>query len=205
MNWSESNTTYGVSAGYYTGGTLDSRPSYNNGYNSGWNNGVSAADNRANPGCANWNAGRSQGQSDVTGNPNAYGLYTKSQYDSNWNNGYNSGASAKVNNLSCTLATNSSTDSGSGSTAYHTVNAWTGFHYVIISVVSRANSSANKQGHSLSTSNGSIGLFGQMIQNSSTTVTVWHLSKSDQGSAATISVTANRTNVSSFLYAISLT
>ena len=130
LNWSGNNTTASVSAGYYTGGTLDSRPSYNSGrsqgqsdvtsspnsyslytkaqydanYSSGWNNGVSAADNRANPGCANWNAGRSQGQSDVTGNPNAYGLYTKSQYDGNWSNGYNSGysagVSAKTSNIS---------------------------------------------------------------------------------------------------------
>ena len=56
----------------YTGGTLDSRTSYNNGYSSG----------------------RTQGQNDVTGNPNGYGLYTKSQYDDNWSNGYNSGYSA---------------------------------------------------------------------------------------------------------------
>ena len=35
LNWSGSNTTYSVPAGYYSGGTLDSRTSYNNGYNSG--------------------------------------------------------------------------------------------------------------------------------------------------------------------------
>ena len=35
LNWSGSNTTYSVAAGYYSGGTLDSRPSYNNGYNAG--------------------------------------------------------------------------------------------------------------------------------------------------------------------------
>ena len=35
LNWSGSNTTYSVPAGYYSGGTLDSRPSYNNGYNAG--------------------------------------------------------------------------------------------------------------------------------------------------------------------------
>ena len=33
LNWSGSNTTYGVPAGYYSGGTIDSRPSYTNGYN----------------------------------------------------------------------------------------------------------------------------------------------------------------------------
>ena len=68
LNWNGNNTTASVSAGYYTGGTLDSKPSYN--------------------------SGRSQGQSDVKNNPNGYGLYTKSQYDSNWSNGYNSGYSA---------------------------------------------------------------------------------------------------------------
>ncbi len=35
LNWSGSNTTYTVPAGYYSGGTLDSRPSYTNGYNAG--------------------------------------------------------------------------------------------------------------------------------------------------------------------------
>ena len=35
LNWSSSNTTYSVPAGYYSGGTLDSRTSYNNGYNAG--------------------------------------------------------------------------------------------------------------------------------------------------------------------------
>ena len=35
LNWSASNTTKTVSAGYYSGGTLDSRPSYTAGYNAG--------------------------------------------------------------------------------------------------------------------------------------------------------------------------
>ena len=39
LNWSGSNTTYSVPAGHYSGGTLDSRTSYNNGYNSGVNAG----------------------------------------------------------------------------------------------------------------------------------------------------------------------
>ena len=71
LNWSGSNTTYTVSAGYYTGGTLDSRTSYNNGYS----------------------AGRTQGRNDVKNSPNSYSLYTKSQYDTNYNNGYNKGKS----------------------------------------------------------------------------------------------------------------
>ena len=35
LNWSGSNTTYSVPAGYYSGGTIDSRPSYTSGYNAG--------------------------------------------------------------------------------------------------------------------------------------------------------------------------
>ena len=35
LNWSGSNTTYSVPAGYYSGGTLDSRPSYNAGVAAG--------------------------------------------------------------------------------------------------------------------------------------------------------------------------
>ena len=41
LNWSGSNTTYSVPAGYYSGGTLDSRTSYNNGYNAGNSDGRS--------------------------------------------------------------------------------------------------------------------------------------------------------------------
>ena len=58
LNWSGSNTTYGVPAGYYSGGTLDSRPSYNAG--------VAAADNRVNTNSqsykSGYNAGVSAGQ-----------------------------------------------------------------------------------------------------------------------------------------------
>jgi len=35
LNWNGSNTTYEVPEGYYSGGTLDSRDSYNNGYSAG--------------------------------------------------------------------------------------------------------------------------------------------------------------------------
>ena len=35
LNWSGSNTTYTVPAGYYSGGTLNSKTSYTNGYNAG--------------------------------------------------------------------------------------------------------------------------------------------------------------------------
>mgnify|MGYP006935423833 CR=1 FL=1 len=101
LNWSGSNTTASVLAGYYTGGTLDSRPSYNNGYSSGRSQGQSDVKNSPNSYSlytksqydANWNSGRTQGQNDVKNSPNSYGLYTKAQYDANWNNGYNSGKS----------------------------------------------------------------------------------------------------------------
>ncbi len=59
LNWSGSNTTYSVPAGYYSGGTLDSRPSYNNGYNAG----VSAADNRVNTNSTNYKSGYNAGVS----------------------------------------------------------------------------------------------------------------------------------------------
>lgn len=38
--------------------------------------------------------GRAQGQNDVAWNPNAYGLYTASQYTDNYTNGYNAGRSS---------------------------------------------------------------------------------------------------------------
>ena len=53
LNWSGSNTTYSVSAGYYSGGTLDSRPSYNAG--------VTAADARVNSSSANYKGGYNAG------------------------------------------------------------------------------------------------------------------------------------------------
>ena len=73
LNWSGSNTTFAVPAGYYPGGTLDSRPSYNNGYNAG----VTAADNRANVNSVNYKAG--------------------------YNAGYNAGVAAGITPVSFTL------------------------------------------------------------------------------------------------------
>ena len=79
LNWSGSNTTYNIPAGYYSGGTLDSRPSYNNGYNAG----VTAADNRANPNSTNYQTGYNAG----------YGAGNSAGY----NNGYNAGVAAGTN------------------------------------------------------------------------------------------------------------
>lgn len=42
----------------------------------------------------NWyNSGRTQGRNDVTGSPNSYSLYTKAQYDANYNEGVAKGES----------------------------------------------------------------------------------------------------------------
>ena len=79
LNWSGSNTTYVLSSGYYSGGTLDSRPSYNNGYSTG----VSAADNRVNTSSASYSSGYNNGYS--AGNSAGY------------NNGYNAGVTAGKN------------------------------------------------------------------------------------------------------------
>ena len=78
--------------GLYTNAQYDAY--YNAGHNAGYNAGVTAADARANPDSANWQSGRAQGQADITGNPNAYGLYTQEQYNAN----YTAGASqAQIN------------------------------------------------------------------------------------------------------------
>ena len=64
-----------------------------------------------------YNAGRSQGRSDVTSNPNGYGLYTKSQYDANYNNGYSAGnvSISKVHAIEVTPGSSSERAVGSWS------------------------------------------------------------------------------------------
>ena len=91
FNWSDVNTTKNLNEGYYSGGTLDSRPSFNSGRSQGQNDvkgspnsyGLYTADQYN----ANYNNGRTQGQNDVKGSPNSYGLYTADQYDANYNSG----------------------------------------------------------------------------------------------------------------------
>lgn len=46
-----------------------------------------------------YNSGRTQGQNDVTSNPNGYGLYNQSQYDQNYTNGYNNGMQNATSNI----------------------------------------------------------------------------------------------------------
>lgn len=45
-----------------------------------------------------YSAGRRQGRSDVTSSPNSYGLYTKSQYDSNYSTGQANGSNSVKSN-----------------------------------------------------------------------------------------------------------
>ena len=87
LNWSGSNTTYGIPAGYYSGGTLDSRPSYSNGYNAG----VTAADNRSNPNSTNYKTGYNAGVAAADARVNT----GSASYTSGYNNGINVGRSLK--------------------------------------------------------------------------------------------------------------
>ena len=133
LNWSGSNTTYTVSAGYYTGGTLDSRTSYNNGYSAGRTQGQNDVKNSPNRYSlytksqydSNYNNGRNQGRTDVKNSPNSYGLYTKSQYDANWSNGYNNGIS-NIRITSGSYTSNSrrnfTINGSSANRAYGTIN-----------------------------------------------------------------------------------
>ena len=86
LNWSGSNTTYTVPAGYYSGGTLDSRPSYTNGYNAG----VTAADNRANTNSTNYktgyNAGYSAGAASKSLKTKTFSNVSRTETDYTWKN-----------------------------------------------------------------------------------------------------------------------
>ncbi len=64
------------------------------------------ADNIGTVGTNKYDSGRTQGRSDVTSSPNSYSLYTKSQYDANYTNGYNSGAATGVKYKSGNYNTN---------------------------------------------------------------------------------------------------
>ena len=79
-----------------------------------------------------YNAGRTQGQNDVKGSPNSYGLYTGAQYTANYNAGYNAGVTAgqaiprsKDFRLSLSFNDNSASavlDTPSGGAAFISVN-----------------------------------------------------------------------------------
>lgn len=96
LNWSESNTTKTVAAGYYSGGTLDSRPSYNKGvsdadgrvnsdsesykkgYEAGYSAGISFADGRVNTNSESYKKGYQDGyeagKQYVKEHPDEFGL-----------------------------------------------------------------------------------------------------------------------------------
>lgn len=80
LNWSESNTTKTVAAGYYSGGTLDSRPSYNKG--------VSDADGRVNSDSESYKKGYEAGYND------GYSTGKKEGYESGHSAGYEEGHDA---------------------------------------------------------------------------------------------------------------
>lgn len=91
LNWNESNTTKTVDAGYYSGGTLDSRPSYNKG--------VSDADGRVNTDSESYKKGYESGTADADGRVNK----DSASYEDGYNDGYMSflGGST-INNTICT-------------------------------------------------------------------------------------------------------
>lgn len=67
------NVVLSTEVGYYTQITVNQTPAYN--------------------------AGRTQGQTDVKNSPNTYGVYSKAQYDGNYTSGVNAGRSARENEL----------------------------------------------------------------------------------------------------------
>lgn len=92
-----------------------------------------------------YNEGRTQGQNDVKGNPNNYGLYSKSQYDQNYNNGYNAGFSAgeaaasySVENISSKLSAYASQNHGFRSSV-----SLSGYKYIIVCAIYQSGKTAN--------------------------------------------------------------
>ena len=111
LNWEGINTIHSMPAGYYSEGTLDSRPSYNAGYSAGmtaadnranansanykagYNAGVAAADNRANANSANYKAGYSAGMTAADNRANT----NSTNYKTGYNAGYSAGMTAADN------------------------------------------------------------------------------------------------------------
>ena len=129
LNWSGSNTTYNVPAGYYSGGTIDSRPSYNAG--------VTAADNRANPNSTNYKTGYNAGvtAADNRANPNSTNY--KTGYNAGYSAGQNAGRTLKVHSGTVTSSTSrmsmTATSGSSKRLNYATLNL--NFTHTIVSIV----------------------------------------------------------------------
>ena len=120
LNWSGSNTTYSVPAGYYSGGTLDSRTSYNNGYNSGVNAGRNTGITiNSLSYCYTSNAGgNNKGETRNFSVPSA-GNYMVIIVSNGTNNAANKSSSVNVNNgtVRSNVAYWLATDSSSASTS----------------------------------------------------------------------------------------
>ena len=119
--------------------------------------------------------------------------------------GYNAGKNDKVSNLSVAQEQNSTATTNSNKQSSFTVAANTGKHYVITSIMSRANSSANVFLHTASTTNGSITQFQQLLSNSTTCVKTWHLVKSNTAAPSTVTFTAGRSDAWSAFFCVKLT
>lgn len=173
LNWSGNNTTYGVPAGFYSGGTLDSRPSYNSGYNAGmtaadarvnvnsanykagYNAGVTAADNRVNTASANYKGGYNAGvaAADARTNVNS----------ANYKAGYNAGLAAgkKLNSANFTVtasADKKTWSQGNGSTVSLPYATFTlsGSHVFASAFWSRSDISSGGTEYWMMSSEGSI-------------------------------------------------
>ena len=72
-----------------------------------------------------YDAGRSQGRSDVTETPNSYGLYTRDQYNANYNNGYNAGKATNYN------VKQGSVNVGAADENFHTITIDTGLSSIL--------------------------------------------------------------------------
>ena len=156
LNWSGICTTYTVAAGYYSGGTLDSRPSYNRG--------VTDADNRANGNSTNYKTG--------------------------YNNGYNAGKAAAY--LSTLINTTGVTNTSRTHTA-GTIAANTGTEYIILTSVTRGNSTAASLAFTLSTSYGTLTeIYYHNATSGSHRLT--KLVKASAGTASTITMNVGRTD-----------
>ena len=100
---------------------------------------------------------------------------------------------------------NSTGSTNSNKQTSFTVSANTGKHYVITSIISRANSNASQFLHTATTTNGSISQFQQLLSNSTTCVKTWHLVKSNTAATSTVTFTAGRSDAWSAFFCVKLT
>ena len=86
----------GYNAGYTAGQVAGEQSGYNNGYNAGYTEGEGVGYN------SGWregiDTGYQNGQNSVINHPGDYDLYTKQQYDNNYNIGYQNGLTDVTNN-----------------------------------------------------------------------------------------------------------